>query len=103
MKVNAKNSTPNSIAKLERLGRYTLLQAQGYQRCDTPIDLLIHSIRRKRIDISNTSAKAEIDGLVRAGIFEDDGPNQIASVKFTQEKADKGEPEMTIITVTVLL
>lgn len=94
MRGHAKNSIPHRITKLERSRRYSLLQAQGYQRCDTPVNITVHSVRRKRIDISNTSAKAEIDGLVRAGIFEDDGPNQIASIKFTQEKGNK---EMTII------
>jgi len=94
----AKNSVAYNIAKLERLRKYSLLQAQGYKRCDTPIDLVIHSVRRRRSDVHNTAAKAAIDGVVCAGIFYDDGPNQIASVKFTQETAGKDQPEMTIIT-----
>lgn len=92
--MNAKNRTPHTIAKLERSRRYSLFQAQGYQRSNTPIDIVIHSVRRKRIDVFNTSNKAAIDGLVRAGILYDDGPSQIATGKVTQEN---GEKEMTII------
>jgi len=90
------NNTPFSLAKQERLRRYSLLQAQGYQRPDSPVDIIIHSIRRRRIDVFNTSEKAAIDGLVHAGILYDDGPNQVASGKYTQEQ---GEEEMTIITI----
>jgi len=93
--MNAKNRTPHNIAKLERSRRYSLLQAHGYKTSDTPINLVIHSVLRRRRDVSNTGAKEAIDGLVRAGILYDDGPNQIASVKFTQENGDE---EKTIIT-----
>lgn len=96
-KYESKNNTPHSIAKLERLRRYQLLEAQGYQRSDTPVDITIHSVRQRRIDVQNCSGKAAIDGIVHAGILYDDGPNQIASAKFTQEKTS-GE-EMTIITI----
>lgn len=99
MKNETHNKTTHSIAKQERLRRYSLLQAQGYQRSDTPVDITIHSIRRKRIDILNTDPKAAIDGIVRAGILYDDGPNQIASAKFTQEK---GKEEMTIVTIETI-
>ena len=92
-----KNHTPNTLAKQERLRRHSLLQAQGYQRPDSPVDITIHSVRRRRIDVANTSEKAAIDGIVRAGILEDDGPNQVATVKFSQEK---GKKEMTIIEIT---
>lgn len=84
-------------AKQERSRRYSLLQAQGYKRSDTSVDIVIHSIRRRRIDVFNTSEKAAIDGLVRAGILFDDGPNQVATGKFTQEI---GKEECTIITIS---
>ena len=88
------NYTPYNIAKLERSRKYSFLQAQGYKRQDTPINIVIHSVRRKRIDVHNTAAKAAIDGIVRAGIWIDDGPNQIETVKFSQEN---GQEEKTII------
>jgi hypothetical protein len=96
MKNEGKNNTPNSIAKLERLVRYKSLEAQGYNRPDTPVDISVHSVRRRRIDVANTSEKAATDGIVRAGILYDDGPNQVSTIKFSQEK---GQEEMTVITI----
>ena len=98
--MNDKDNTPHLVAKQERLRRFALLQAQGYQGFDSPVDIVIHSVRRRRIDVLNTDSKAAIDGIVRAGILKDDGPNQVASGKLTQEKCKKGEDERTEITIT---
>lgn len=94
-----KNRTTHRPSKLERHAFYKSLESQGYQRPDTPFDIVVHSVRRRRIDVANTSDKAAIDGLVRGGVFEDDGPNQIASIKYTQEQ---GQDEKTIITFEVV-
>jgi len=96
--MNAKRKTglAHRLAEQERLRRFAFLQAQGYQGFDTPVNITIHSIRRRRIDVFNTSEKAAMDGIVKAGILVDDGPNQIEKATFTQEK---GQEEMTIITI----
>lgn len=58
--------------------------------------LHFHSQRKRLIDVDNLSAKAVIDGLVRAGILEDDSPQFIESITHTQ---GKGTPEQTTITI----
>jgi hypothetical protein len=96
MSAKSKPGLAHTLAKQERSRRFAFLEAQGYQGFDSPVDIVIHSVRRKRIDVLNTDAKATIDGIVKAGILYDDGPNQVASGKFTQEN---GQEEMTIITI----
>jgi len=91
-----RNRIANQLAKLERRARYESLERQGYKRPDAPVTISVHTIRPKRRDIDNTSIKAALDGIVSCGILEDDGPNQIKEIRFTQEK---GETEKTIITI----
>ena len=92
-----RNRTANQLAKLERRARYESLERQGYKRPDAPVIVTVHTIRRKRRDIDNTYFKAALDGIVSCGVLEDDGPNQIKEIRFTQEK---GSCEKTIITIT---
>lgn len=69
------------------------------QFADLPVSIHIHSIRKRPTDADNISAKAAIDGIVKAGILSDDNHKIVKSVTHSQEK---GEPEKTIITVTPL-
>ena len=62
-----------------------------------PVEIHVHSIRKRLCDADGISAKAAIDGLVHAGILADDSPKEVKSVTFSQ---DKGTPEMTEITIT---
>jgi len=62
-----------------------------------PVSIHIHSIRKRLTDCDGTSGKAAIDGLVLAGIIEDDSPKFVKSVTFSQEKVDG--PEKTIIRI----
>ena len=63
-----------------------------------PVDIVVHSIRRRLVDTDGISAKAVIDGLVKAGIFEDDNAQIIKSIKYTQESAkDAGQSPKTLI------
>lgn len=61
-----------------------------------PYDITVHSIRRKSADIDGISAKAAIDGLIKAGILGDDNQEWVGSIRYTQEK---GREEKTIITL----
>ncbi len=54
----------------------------------------IVSYRKRLIDIDNISGKAAIDGLVHAGILEDDSPEYVSEVTFRQIKSDE---EKTIL------
>ena len=61
--------------------------------------LHIHSYRKRLTDPDGVSAKAVIDGIVKAGLLPDDSTEYIAQVSYGQEKATE---EKTIITVTFL-
>ena len=62
-------------------------------------DLHVHSIRKRLVDIDGISAKAAIDGIVKAGLLTDDSAKEIRSIKFTQEKGDE---EGTALMFTVV-
>jgi hypothetical protein len=66
-------------------------------RPNPPYDVHVHSIRKRLGDVDGTSAKAAIDGLVKAGILGDDSPEWIQKVSFSQEK---GKEEKTFITIS---
>lgn len=72
------------------------LGAQEVTRLNPPVGVHVHSIRKRLADADGCSAKAVIDGIVRAGVIPDDDPANVKEVTFSQEK---GEPERTIITI----
>jgi len=73
------------------------LAEKATPRYDTPCRINVHSVRKRLADPDGISAKAAIDGLVRAAILADDSAKQITQISYSQEK---GEPEETIITIT---
>jgi len=85
-----------SCPDLESDTRHAPFRAQETERCDSPCSIHLHSIRKRLADIDGLSAKAVIDGIVKAGILQDDSPRYLSKVSFSQEK---GEPEETIITI----
>lgn len=62
----------------------------------SPCRIHFHHIRKRLADIDGVSGKAVIDGLVHEKILQDDSPKYVKEVTHSQEK---GEPEMTIITI----
>ena len=75
------------------------LRAEKAERLDTPSRLHIHSRRHRLVDSDGVSAKAAIDGLVHAGLLEDDSAQYVKEVTYSQEKIGKREIEETIITI----
>lgn len=75
-----------------------LLEKKKTARFTTPVNIRVHSIRKRLTDPDGASCKAVIDSIVKAGILIDDGPQYVKEVRFTQEKA-KGKEEETIITI----
>jgi hypothetical protein len=69
-------------------------------RFNTPCGIHVHSRRHRMADSDGISAKAVIDGLVLAGVLEDDSPKYVKWVTYSQEKISKKEDEETIITIT---
>ena len=70
------------------------------KRLNTPCGIHIHSKRHRMADADGISAKACIDGLVLAGVLEDDSTKFVKWVTYSQEKISKKEDEETIITIT---
>lgn len=69
-------------------------------RLDSPCRINLHSRRHRLVDIDNLSAKAVIDGLVLAGILEDDSASYVKEVSQTQEKISPRILETTTVTIT---
>ncbi len=71
-----------------------------HPKVDTPCRIHLHCRRHRLADPDGISAKAVIDGLVLAGILEDDTPKQIVeSPKITQEQVGRDVPEETIVKI----
>ena len=64
---------------------------------DSPVCIHIHSIRSRLVDSDGVSAKAAIDGIVKAGVLQDDSAKYVKEVSYSQEK---GFPEKTVIKIT---
>ncbi|OQB09037.1 MAG: hypothetical protein BWY21_00942 [Parcubacteria group bacterium ADurb.Bin216] len=62
----------------------------------SPCRIHVHHIRKRLADFDGLSSKAITDGLVHQKILQDDSPKYVKEFSQTQEK---GEPEMTIITI----
>ena len=63
----------------------------------SPVDIVVHSTRKRLCDIDNIVIKPVLDQLVRSGLLGGDDARFVRSIKYTQEK---GDPERTIITVS---
>jgi Holliday junction resolvase RusA-like endonuclease len=85
-----------STSGMELPARNKQVEKKKSARFTSSVNIRVHSIRKRLTDPDGTSAKAVIDGIVKAGILLDDGPKQIKEVRFTQEK---GKEEKTIITI----
>ena len=95
-----KNSSPTlPPSDLEPDSGNAPLGAQKIKRFNSQCSINIHSKRFRLTDPDGVSAKAVIDGMVRAGLFADDSAKQITEVTFSQEKISKPEIEETIITI----
>jgi hypothetical protein len=82
---------------LEQAFSYATLGAEGFKKIDTPVNVHVHSVRKRLTDADGLSAKAVIDGLVLTGLLEDDSFDFVKEVSYSQEK---GETEYTVITIT---
>ena len=64
---------------------------------DSPCSCLIHSFRHRLADPDGVSGKACLDGLVHAGILQDDSTKFIQEVRHKQTKIPKAQKEYTVI------
>ena len=75
------------------------LGAKEIKRLDSRVSVHVHSLRHRLADPDGISAKAVIDGIVKAGILTDDTSKQIKEVSFSQKKISKKQAEITVIEI----
>lgn len=63
------------------------------------VSIRVHSKRKRLVDADGVSAKAAIDGLVIAGVLEDDNNKYVKEVRYSQEKISKEETEEVILEI----
>lgn len=91
-----KNSPAIPASDMEQGDSNASLGEKKAKRCDSRINIHIHSIRKRLVDPDGVSAKAVIDGIVKAGLLPDDSSEFVNQVSYSQEK---GKEEETIITL----
>lgn len=84
-------------ANLERFAKYAPMATEKMPRFDTPVYLLCTSYRKRLADTDGISYKAFIDGIVKAGILEDDSAKFVKEIRYKQFKTT-GE-EKTVIEI----
>ena len=97
--MSGKSNNRNSYtdANMERIARHESVAEKEMPRFDSPVCVICTSYRKRLADSDGISYKAAIDGIVKAGILEDDSTKFIEEIKFKQVKT-KGE-EKTVIEI----
>jgi hypothetical protein len=101
-KTSGRTKATFSIADMESNTWYETFLKKEVTPFDSPVSIHIHSKRKRLVDADAVSAKAAIDGLVHAGLLQDDSPEYVEEVSYSQEKVTGDEIEETIITVREL-
>jgi len=92
----ANSKTTNPIANLESALSDGALAEEEITPFDTPVSIHIHSVRKREVDSDGVSAKSAIDGLVYAGLLQDDSPKFVKEVSYSQEKGSVEETYLII-------
>jgi hypothetical protein len=88
---NKGNKIAFSLANMEQIIGDASLGEEETKGLATPCSIHIHSKRKGQVDADGVSAKAVIDGAVHAGVLQDDSPNFVKEVTFSQEKVTTEE------------
>ena len=80
------NNSTNPDANVELTAKHASMEAQEMPRFDTPVRIVCTSHRKRLADPDGISYKAFIDGIVKAGILEDDSAKFIKEIRCYQEK-----------------
>jgi len=94
-----KNRPAVSADNMESTPGNESVGAKKIQRLDSPCSIHIHSRRHRLADSDGISGKALIDGLVHAGVIQDDSPEYVTQVTYSQEKVKKACQEETEIII----
>lgn len=98
-KAKSDNRPAVSAPDVESDSQHGSTAAHVDQEVHSRVCIHVHSKRRRLADPDGISAKAAIDGLVKAGVLRDDSAKYIEAVTFSQQCA---EVEETIITVELV-
>ena len=66
---------------------------------DKKVNISIVHYRHRKCDPGGISHKAAIDGIVDAGILQDDSAKEVEEIMERQEKILPGTPENTVISI----
>jgi len=91
------NNPASSVANVEQDSGDAYLGEKETPRFNSQVRIHVHSLRRRLADCDGLSAKAAIDGLVKAGILRADTAQAIKEITYSQEKTTG--PERTEITI----
>ena len=94
------NKTPLPSADVEQNPSYERMGKKKTKGLDTRVNIHVISHRKAKHDPDGVSAKAAIDGLVKAGILTDDSTNEVKKVSFESIICAKYEEEKTEIQIT---
>jgi len=97
--MNDKNNTTLPTANLEQNTGNAPVGKKETKGLDTRVNINVVSYRRVNHDPDGISAKAVIDGIVRAGLLPDDSAKEVKKVTFESFICKKGEEERTEIEI----
>lgn len=99
MKKHGRSSSRSAdpIADLESIIAHASYEAIAHKPDYQRVCIHIRSIRHRAVDADGVSAKAALDGIVKAGVLKDDNPQIVQEVSYSQLKTEG--PEHTIITI----
>jgi hypothetical protein len=90
-------NAPIQVADVERSAGNESVGTQEGSRFHQRVRIHVHSRRKRLCDPDGVSAKSVIDGLVQGGVLQDDSTKCVSEIRFTQEKSEEDETEITIL------
>ena len=94
-----RNSATVPTSNMESVALGQQMAEKEDTRFSSPVNITVHSYRKRFCDADGVSAKAAIDGIVKAGVLVDDSPLYVKEVRYRQTKIKNPQEEKTIITL----
>ena len=95
------NSFTISSSHLEPDINHDQVGEEKANQVDKKVSINIMHHRHRKCDPGGISFKAAIDGIVDAGILQDDSSKEVEEIREKQEKIPAGKPEITVITIEI--
>ena len=97
--MNDNNKVTLPIANVEQNPGYEHMGKKKTKGLDTRVNIHVISYRKAKHDPDGVSAKAAIDGLVKAGVLTDDSTDEVRKVSFESIPCATYEEEKTEIQI----